>query len=159
MDRIIDAIDLRLNAAVMTIAGKLFPTGYDLDENPPTSLKDLQARLGATPRRVWSGASDATIYGDEEVNYAFRAWHDYHYWRSGLDFAPHNEAIVAEMQCSDILKVYGDSDMTRRWCDIIRAEVIGQTAHYYVHGDYPRDQMSFVRAYLEDKRSAVKRVF
>lgn len=159
MDRTIDAIDLRLNAAVLTIANRLFPTGYELDDNPPSSLTDLQSRMAATPTRVWSGASDTSIYGDREVNYAFRAWHDFHYWRSGLNFAPHNEAIVAQMQCADLITVYGDSATTRRWCDIIRAEVIGQMTHYYKHGDYPMDQMGFVRAYLEDKAAALQQVF
>ena len=159
MDRTINAIDLRLNAAILTIASRLFPAGYDLDDAAPSGLADLQERMNAYRKRVWSGASATTIYGDPEVNYAFRAWHDYHYWRSGLDFTPHHEAIVAELQCADIIKVYGDSEMTRHWCEIIRAEVIGQMAHFYLHGDYPVDQMAFVQAYLKDKIVALAQVF
>jgi hypothetical protein len=97
---------------------------------------------------VWSGASDATIFGDPEVNYTFRAWHDWCHWRGRLPFDFKGEQGVCEMQCGHLLSLYGDSNRTRRWCRIVDAEVIGQRLYFDRFGRLPSDQYDFVVAYL-----------
>jgi hypothetical protein len=43
------------------------------------------------------------------------------------------------------------------WRNIIRAEVIGQMAHFYLHGEYPKDQMAFAKA-ISRTRSSLSHV-
>ena len=57
-------------------------------------------------------------------------------------------SAVFEMQCSHLILFYGDCYQTRLWIKLLRAEVIGQQAHFYKHGHYPYDQRAFVEAYL-----------
>lgn len=75
---------------------------------------------------VWSGASEHTIFGDPEINYAFRAWHDWCHWRGGHDFSPEGESAASRMQCAHLAALYGETPRTRRWCKTIEAEIIGQ---------------------------------
>ena len=56
---------------------------------------------------VWAGGSDLTIYGDREANYAFRAWHDWCYWRNNLDHSMAGEITACRMQCGHIVQLYG----------------------------------------------------
>ena len=99
---------------------------------------------------VWSGGSENTIYAEPEVNWAFRAWHDWCHYRGAHDFTPEGERSVFELQRSHLLLFYGDSLQTRRWIRILRAEVIGQQEYFYRYGHYPHDQRAFVEVYLKD---------
>ena len=97
---------------------------------------------------VWSGASEHTIFGEPEINWAFRAWHDWCHYYGAHAFTPEGERAVFRMQCSHLLLFYGDSLRTRHWIKLLRAEVIGQQDYFYKHGHFPYDQRAFVEAYL-----------
>ncbi len=61
-------LDIQFNAAVLAMARRLFPCGFEVAEDAPQTYEDL-ARLDAgKPMLVWSGGSEKTIYGDPEVN-------------------------------------------------------------------------------------------
>ncbi len=104
---------------------------------------------------VYNGGCDGTIYADPEVNYAFRAWHDWCHWRGGYDFSVCGETAVCAMQCLELLSQHGDGEQTRRWIAILRAEVVGQRLYYQRHKRYIDDQRGFVEAYLKDPDDAL----
>jgi hypothetical protein len=152
MERSFNGLDIQLNAAVHTIARRLFPSGYHVAEDAPDTLDKLCASFDARRYVVFSGASDHTIFDDAETNWAFRAWHDWHHWRGKLPFTPEGEAEACRRQQADLVTVYGDSPQTQRWADILDAEINGQLAYGRYHGgEFPTDQKAFVVAYLKDR--------
>lgn len=151
---------LTLSDAIKIIAAVMFPLGFDVSPDAPSTLETLTARCGNGQRMVvWDGGSEATIYGDAAANYAFRAWHDWHHIDGQLPFTQEGEAQACERQCADLVAVYGDNDVTREWCATIRAEIKGQFEYAARHGDFPKDQAAFVRAYLISPYEALSRVF
>lgn len=96
---------------------------------------------------VWSGASDATIYGAPEVNHAFRAWHDAAHVAGMHEFTLAGEAATAERQVRELLAAYPRAP--RAWLALLRAEVTGQAEHFAAHGSFPADQAAFIRSYVE----------
>jgi len=148
MERSPQILDPTFNAAVLNIAATL-TGGFSVSETAPATYEELVIQIEQLHRIVvWSGASDATIFGDPEVNYAFRAWHDWCHWHGRLPFTFEGEQRVCEMHCAQLLSLYGDSDKTRRWCRIVEAEIIGQRLHFDRFGHFPSDQYDFVVAYL-----------
>ena len=136
------------NAAVLHVTGRLLPRGFDVSPSAPGTWPDLQAHFRRTGRiAVWDGASESSVYGDSEVNYAFRAWHDCAHLRGGYDFTPEGETAAAELQCRDVLSLY-PGETGARFCQIIWAEVCGQSAHLQRFGAFPADQFRFVHNYL-----------
>ncbi len=143
------ALDIQFNAAVLAMAHRLFPCGFQAAEDAPQSYEELVARLDAgKPMLVWSGGSEKTIYGDPEVNYAFRAWHDWCHWRGRHDFSFEGEFAAYRMQAEHLVTVYGDCPRTRRWQRILYAEIIGQREFFDVLGYFPYDQRAFVEFHL-----------
>jgi hypothetical protein len=142
-------LDKGFNCAVLTIANRLCPGGYRVSDDAPDTYEKLKAHLDLTKQMVvWSGGSETTIYADKEVNYAFRAWHDWCHYTGRHAFTVVGERAVFAMQCSHLILFYGDCYQTRLWIKLLRAEVIGQQEHFYKHGHYPNDQRAFVLAYL-----------
>lgn len=143
-------IDRAFNVAVNHIASRLFPCGYDVSANAPETYEDLCDRVRRTGRMVvWDGASDATIFGCSETNWAFRARHDWHHAFGGHDFTTQGEAAAAEGMCRDVIALYGDTEQARKWCRMIRIEVNDQAEHYARTGDFPADQRAFMLAHLD----------
>jgi len=145
------AFDIHFNAAVLTMCSRLLPGGYDVSLAAPETYEELIAHLDAGGRMVvYSGGSERTIYGDPEVNFAFRAWHDWCHWRGRHDFSHEGERAACAMQSEHLVTLYGESPQTLRWRYILQAEIIGQREYYDRHGEFPEDQRAFVAAYLED---------
>lgn len=145
-------LDISFNIATMTAARRLFPTGYDVADDAPQTLEDATAHYKRTGRiLVWSGASDRSIFGCPEHNWAFRAWHDWHHIKWQMPFTPDGEALVAAEQYSDLVDIYGIRDeRLSHWAAIIDAEVNGQIAYSLNHGgEFPTDQLAFARYYLK----------
>jgi len=138
--------DTGLNVAVLQIASQLFPTGYDVGPEAPDTLQKLTAHISATGRMlVWNGESDATIFGDPEVNWAFRAWHDWAHWAGQFPFDLAGETKAAELQVFHLVKLYGATDRVVGWASLILAEVIGQAFAFDRTGEFPKDQRAFTR--------------
>lgn len=55
-------------------------------------------------------------------------------------------AAFFEMQRRHLLYVYGDTEQTRRWIEILRAEVIGQRPFFERHKRLVEDQRGFIEA-------------
>lgn len=144
-------VDATLNATILSIAGNLFPEGFDVAPDAPSTYRELKAHLDAGRRLVvYDGGSEGTIYVTPAVNHAFRAWHDFSHWTGGHDFSVRGECAVFAMQRQHLLDLYGDNKQTERWIDILRAEVIGQRLYYERHKRFVEDQRGFISAYLAD---------
>jgi hypothetical protein len=145
-------LDIHLNVAVLQVASRLFPCGFNVSDDAPQTFESLKQLLDTTGRMtVYAGGSERTIYRDREVNYAFRAWHDWCHWRGGHDFTCAGERAVYEMQCAQLVLLYGDCESTRRWRHILYAEIIGQQAYFDRHGIFPVDQRAFVESFLSER--------
>lgn len=152
----IEPLNQGLNDAILSISSTLLPAGFDVSDDAPGTYKALRAHLDAGKRLVvYSGGCEGTIYVDPAVNHAFRAWHDFSHWKGGHDFSVEGECGVFEMQRRHLLDVYGESPETRRWIEILRAEVIGQRLFYEYYKRYVDDQRGFIEAYLKDPRAAL----
>lgn len=104
------AFDIHFNAAVLTICSRVLPGGYDVSDAAPETYEELIAHLDAGGRMlVYSGGSEQTIYGDPEVNFAFRAWHDWCHWQGRYDFSHEGEHAACAMQGEHLVTVYGES--------------------------------------------------
>lgn len=147
---------LSLNIAILTIAGRLFPCGYDVAESAPSSLEELNAQIDATGRMlVYSGNSDCTVYGSPEVNWAFRAWHDWCHWKAQHPFNLAGERACLEMQRQHLRTVYGDTHPDLPvWDAVLEAEVIGQATYHDATGEFPVDQVTFTRELIEERLAA-----
>lgn len=149
------ALDPHLNAAIIFIAHKLFPSGITASEDAPASFKELCAMLDSgKPITVYSGGSEKTIYGDPQVNHAFRAWHDWCHWQGRQDFNADGELMTCERQIRQLYDTFGWNGRTRRWADILTADIIGQATYLERHGRFPDNQKVFVELYLVNTRLA-----
>ena len=155
------------NDAVLLIARRLMPNGFDVYESAPDTLAGATwhyrhfGRIG-----IWSGASDQTIFGDPAVNHAFRAWHDWHHVNLQAEFTADGERRVLQAQQADLWRYWYFADLTP-WeyyeyhaaRMLLDAEVAGQLAYQATHRDFPVDQRAFALAYILNPVSALQRTF
>jgi hypothetical protein len=115
-------LDPHLNAAVVSIANRLMPCGWDVSPHAPATYEEL-VRHWHTNRRicVFDGGSDHTIFADPEVNHAFRAWHDWVHVKHGYDFSMNGEVLTCSQQIQHINLFYGVSATTIRWAKLMEA--------------------------------------
>lgn len=154
-------LDLDLNHAVVEMARQRFPQGFEVTASAPDTFAKLCALLDSGARmQVYDGGSDCTIFASAFVNYAFRAWHDFHHYHARLPFTPEGEAKACALQCRDLLAFYGDNALTREWCKVLDCEVNGQLAYAARHaGAFPVNQMAFARSYLKAPSQAIAATF
>lgn len=92
---------------------------------------------------VWSGASDNTIYQDNNVNYAFRALYDVLHLETKLNFSVDAEIELGRIQASKY-----DSDIMQ---ELVYCEVAMQAMHYKTTGQFVSDQIAFTKTYMAKK--------
>ena len=142
--------------AIVNLVDRLLPQGFDVGDDTPQTYAQLKALLDSGKRLlVWSGGCEQTIYTHPNINVAFRAWHDHCHWVGGYDFSLEGEIAACDLQCRQLLEHHGDNPVTRCWCALIRAEVIGQALYYQRHKRFPEDQRAFVAEYLIDPEPAL----
>lgn len=141
-------LDRGFNALVLSIANALWPKGWDVNDYCPDTLEDLMVEYHARGRiTVMESASDQTIYGDAEVNYAARAWHDWVHIMYELPFNVKGEREACAIQQRHIFQRLGQGDNATLYARWLWAEVIGQTEHFTKWNVFPFDQIAFVKAY------------
>jgi len=123
-----------LNNKIIKLAPK-----YTVSDHAPDTFERL-VRSSNSGLVVWAGASDNTIYGDASVNHAFRAWHDSLHLKLNSDFTLQGELVVAMEQA----RIIGG-----QYADIIMAEIKGQAEYLTKHGQFPTNQLEFMRNYLK----------
>lgn len=148
------ALDLAFNEAVITMAKLTCPRGYDV-----LSSADYLTRFDGTLEGLREGVRDhgrmvveagnsgRTIFDDEEVNHAFRAWHDACHLQGNFAFDLAGEIRASDLMQAQLIHRYG-ATKARPWCLYIEADVVGQTLFHMMHGYFPPDQKAFVRAYM-----------
>jgi hypothetical protein len=153
----VQPVDRAFNVAVLQMASRIFPTGFDIGPDAPSTLEALKDHVSKTGRMlVYNWASDQTIFADPEVNWAFRAWHDWTHIQVDGAFNVEGEVKVAKRQIEDLTKVYGPGKATDRFAQLIWAEVMGQVLYADNHGgDFPVDQRAFYAAYAAQPDLAV----
>lgn len=149
-------LNRRLNNSVLAIVDILMPQGYQVtdDEKEVDTFKKIWWRHHYTGLiRVWSGASDKTIFGDPKVNHAFRAWHDHTHIVNKLSFKPEHEVAVCEIQKKQ-LRAYlrnGRGLYAEELVDLIDIEICGQLAYYQLTGNFVKDQRDFAIKMMQEK--------
>lgn len=126
------------------------PFGYIESDDAPNTYEELwneYKHCNATrqPFRVYSGASDNTIYTSREGNWAFRFWHDVTHIHTQSAFDLVGEARVASVTCDEIAKVFGKTSVEYK---LFALDTIGQSAYNHAHGKFPDNQLEFVRKML-----------
>jgi len=111
---------------------------FKVAEYAPSTYEELASNAGILT--VWGGASDNTIYGDPKVNHAFRALHDRLHLRHNIPFTLEGEVALARIQASQF-----EGDLIQR---AVFLEVAGQAIYFNQHGEFPKDQVSFIRERL-----------
>lgn len=138
--------DITLNGAVIAISRELFPDGFDISWDAPETLQQIRDHLDAGKRMVvYAEGSDESIYGDAQVNYAFRAWHDWCHYITNNDFTVKGELGVYNYQMAMLAARFGKVGY---WSRLLYADVVGQRLYYLLHHRYVDDQRGFVATYL-----------
>lgn len=107
---------------------------WETSEHAPNTYENLAALCPGRHMVVYSGGSDKTIWSSPEVNYAFRAWHDYIHVQFKLPFTLEGETAAARIQSRSL------SGLAKR---LIEIEVIDQAKHFLATGEFVADQRAF----------------
>ncbi len=146
-----EPFNLAFNVAINHIASRLFPCGFDVvpESEAPDCLEKLNERIASTGRMaVMRDYVNGNIYGCNETNWAFRAWHDWCHWKGQHAFDLDGEAAAARMQIEHVRQLYGEGETLEAFSQLIMAEIVGTAAFFAATGDYPKDQRAFVREFL-----------
>ena len=104
------------------------------------SLTVSQANPLESRLPVWNGASDRTIYSSPEVNFAFRAWHDWLHLQLQADVDYRDEYMVARAHRQAALAARLPlREELALWYD-----TNGQNVYHKHHGKFIEDQRGFV---------------
>lgn len=137
------------DAIVLKLAHIHWPEGFIACAQAPNSLEELNQLLSSDkPMTVWSGASETTIFGSPEINYAFRAWHDAIHWKHQLPFTFEGEAAVAVKQVEELVGHYPEHPQLNQFCALVLAEVVGQAIYANIHNEFPPNQRRFTKLFL-----------
>ena len=143
-------LDIGFNVAVAHLADKTARSFRVADIAPHTYEEVIHQIETHGIIVVWSGASEHTIFGDPEINYAFRAWHDWCHWRGGRDFSPAGEIAASRMQCAHLRR------SLRRYAPHagagVKSSKLRSSARYVTESSTENsrvDQYAFVVDYLE----------
>jgi len=139
-----------LRDALIDVAARVDTPRYRVSDHAPGTVEDLIRSFGETRELViWSGASERTIWGAPELNWHFRAWHDWCHIRSGLGFTAGQEIELARWQC-------GDAGIQDVLASVVREEIEEQARFFLEHDHFlDGDQLAFARdavARLEARR-------
>lgn len=135
------------NVAVMTMAQRLFPMGFDVSADAPATLEALTAHYEKTGRFLISNLYSAkTIYACPETNHHFRAWHDWTHWHLQAPFEDSGERHVCEHQKRQLRERFSPGAQTDRFCRLIHFEIIEQLEYKNTFGQFPNDQMALAIA-------------
>ncbi len=110
--------------AVNVISHSLFPSGYDVSDHPPNTLRDLAIHVARTGRMVvTSGPKTANEFDTDETWQAFRAWHDWCHLHGGHEFTLKGECAAVRMQHGMVAARFGAKRM-QQWAPILHKQII-----------------------------------
>lgn len=144
--------DRGFNVAVKTLAGKVYPTGFDLADSVTDCYHTMRAETLARGRlTVWRGGSENTIFGCAETNYCFRAWHDWTHIHHDFDFTLQGEFNTALSQIDQLRALYPGHDRLDAWCAMVWIDVAAQALFYHRHGSFIQNQRGFALHHLANR--------
>ena len=142
-----------LSALIVALAG----TNWFASEVAPQTWDELRVHGVADRLPVWNGASETSIYGSDEVNWAYRAWHDRLHLVLGADFSPEGERAVALAHRAIVGRLLPECPEA---AEAIWADSEGQNLYFRRHGRFPDNQAAFVGAWLtRGEAAALNEVF
>lgn len=124
---------------------------YDAVDFAPSTAAEVQAayHVSMTDRcafPVWNGASENTVFTCKEGNWAFRFWHDVvSHGSHGLGFDTKDELKAGMQWVERVAREFGATSIEAM---IAYADTCGQSLYCEQHGEFPEDQIGFVRHYL-----------
>ena len=131
-------LDIRtINSMILKMASTI---DYMPQDEAPSTEREL---FNCGTLKIWTGASDNTIYQDETVNWAFRAIHDAFHLETRLGFTPEEEIEMGRLQASKI-----DSDILAK---LFYIEIAGQAEYYLKTGQFVNDQIKFTMEALQNE--------
>lgn len=139
----------RLSKFVVAMAQRIVRvTGVNYEESlvAPSTHEEVMiewrtALETGKPFRVYSGASDCTIYDAPDVNWAFRFWHDYLHVKHNLGMGIRDEMQVGALHWLEVSQEFGDDSLEAK---IIAADTSGQALYHHIFGTFVADQEEFV---------------
>lgn len=157
-------VDKLFEAATLDLAGRLWPKGWEASIVAPSTLASMTAFYKAHGHlQVSSLHCERTIFSDASVNYAFRAWHDWHHVALQASFDRLGEQLVHDAMARDLSNwlanhyhkhVTDDPHASRfsyhfkRCHALLKCDNIGQLDHWEALGAPPVDQRAFALGYL-----------
>jgi len=137
-------VDQAWNVAVRHIANKVCPSGWDefaTFAEAPTTLAALTAYAQDHGRLcIATEDSDGTIFDCADTNVHLRAWHDSVHFRHQLAFNVAGEAAAVYVQAMQVYYLYGVTDQTIRWVQLLLADILGLVIHVKQTGKYPKNK-------------------
>lgn len=148
--------DRGFNVMVLRMAELVAPT-FTRGPDAPTSLIELNAYVEKHKNiHVSDQNQQQNVFGCDEANLAFRAWHDWTHWKYQTPLTPEGEKATYEKQLVDMMKVYGVDSISLRWAQMLYAEVVGQIEYKEKWGVFPVNQIGFDLAYLQNPGAALE---
>lgn len=124
--------------------------GYEESLEAPSTFEELcdeyrECLNTRRPFRVWEGASDGTVYGSREANWAFRFLHDLIHVEHGLGFDYKSELQVAEIGGRAVAERFGLGSLEFA---VYLVDTAGQVEYQHQTGQFVKDQVGFAVAVL-----------
>jgi hypothetical protein len=140
------------NAAMLELAHRDLPTGYDVLVNAPATLPDLARHYAETGRLAveYTGSGGCTM-GIPEQHYAFRAWHDRAHVAVCGDFTVVSERELARQHQARIFDAFGWNAATLWFASLVEIEIVAQNIIAEATGEYPVDPRAFAIDWLEKR--------
>ncbi len=112
---------------------------HTVQDNAPGTYGELSV----TPRIVWSGASNDTIWGSAPRNYVLRAHHDsiHLLLNKGFSFT---EEVEVTLEGLRRLRLQASPNLA----DVYWADNVGQQLYFYEKGQFPVEQKPAILDYL-----------
>lgn len=129
------------------------PLHYATPEAPETYLELCEyypALVSGDPIPVQSEGCEFSIYSQESINQAWRAYHDGIHLLHQLNFSLDDEVETCEVQVRHMQEYANEYGFTDEDYAAVRADVIGQAMYYDKYKEFVRDQAAFVQSCLDN---------
>lgn len=115
-----------------------------VEGEPYADFETMQDAFRENPNRLEVSTlhSEKTIFGDPQVNWKFRAIHDFLHLVHGLDFTYEAELLVNYHQTVFALQT-GRGLLRDFELSLLNIETAGQIAYHRSTGEFPSDQRKF----------------
>lgn len=115
---------------------------FYLVDNAPESYAELRSVVSVS-LPILAPFSSRSVFRDPNGNREQRALHDTVHLYLEADTSVEGESRVAIEQC----RLFGHYSTVL--ADVMYADLVGQTAYFGIHGQFPLDQVGFTLAYLK----------